>query len=129
MVKKQAGRESHSSTGSTATKYGSRARKASLYTTQKSSKTTTLSNEFLKTKLFNALEDKKYTWRTAQGIASQMGLSEDKVLELIAKFDDFIVQSSHPAENGKYIYTTRSRFNDITSPFQKIIGAFKGRMI
>jgi hypothetical protein len=38
-------------------------------------------------KVFMALDGANYTWRTMSGIARQTGLSEDRVSEIIAKYN------------------------------------------
>jgi len=39
------------------------------------------------TKVFNALDRPEYTWRTVSGISRQTGLSEDRVSQILAKYD------------------------------------------
>ena len=44
-------------------------------------------------KVIEAMNDPKYTWRTARGIAAETGLSEAMVLEVINANRDAIIQS------------------------------------
>jgi hypothetical protein len=38
-------------------------------------------------KVFMALDGPQYTWRTISGIARQTGLSEDRVAQILAKYN------------------------------------------
>ena len=87
-----------------------------------------MSNDELKQKIFKALEDKKYKWRTPKGVAKQAGVSEKEVLFVIGNNSDNVVQSSVPSTDGSPLFTTRNHFHEMSSPFEKIVGAFKGRI-
>ncbi|MBI4939095.1 MAG: hypothetical protein HY846_12940 [Nitrosomonadales bacterium] len=78
--------------------------------------------------ILNALADSRYKWRTPQGVASQVGVTENDVFQAIANNSDSIVQSSIPSTNGSPLFTTREHFHQLGSPFEKIVGAFKGRV-
>lgn len=82
----------------------------------------------LNEKVIKALEDKKYKWRTPKGIAKQVGVPEEKVLFVIGQNTDKIIQSNVPSVDGSPLFTTRVHFQATSSPFEKIIGAFKGRL-
>lgn len=82
----------------------------------------------LKQKIFVALEDKRYKWRTPKGIAKQVGASEEEVLFTIVNNADNIVQSSVPSTDGSPLFTTRDHFHEMSSAYEKIVGAFKGRI-
>jgi hypothetical protein len=82
----------------------------------------------LKQKIVVALEDKRYKWRTPKGIAKQVGVSEEEVLFTIVNNVDNIVQSSVPSTDGSPLFTTREHFHEMSSAYEKIVGAFKGRL-
>ena len=85
-------------------------------------------NEELNQKILAALEDNRYKWRTPKGVAAQVGTSEEEVLLMIVNDTDKIVQSSVPSTDGSPLFTTRDHFHETSSPFDKIVGAFKGRI-
>jgi hypothetical protein len=79
-------------------------------------------------KVFEALADERYKWRSPKGVADQCGLVEEDVLRVIANNKERIVQSSLPSTDGSPLFTTRKHFLKKSSPFEKIVGAFKGRI-
>lgn len=87
-----------------------------------------MSNINIEQQILEALEDSRYKWRTLQGIASQVGVQEPEVLQVISNNSDRIVQSSIPSTDGSPLFTTRQHFREMSSPFEKIVGAFKGRI-
>lgn len=53
-------------------------------------------------KVFLALDDPAYTWRTASAIARQTGLAEAKVLEVLKKYSArFVRLSRQPSASGQ----------------------------
>lgn len=87
-----------------------------------------MSNEEIELKILEALADGRYKWRTPQGIATQVGIPEYEVLQVIANNNDRIIQSNIPSTDGSPLFTTREHFHEMSSPFEKIVGAFKGRI-
>lgn len=87
-----------------------------------------MSDETRIQKIFEALEDDRYEWRTSKGIAKQTGISEEEVLLVLDNSTDSIVQSSVPSIKGAPLYTTKRHFQAKSSAFDKIQGAFKGRI-
>lgn len=78
--------------------------------------------------ILDALSDSRYKWRTPQGIAKQVGIPEQEVLQVIADHSDSIVQSSVSSTEGAQLFTTREHFHQTSSAIEKIVGAFKGRI-
>lgn len=78
--------------------------------------------------VFKALADTKYKWRTPRGVAEQLNIPEEEVLRVIMNDMEKIVQSSVPSTDGSPLFTTREHFLKTSSTFDKIIGAFKGRI-
>ena len=87
-----------------------------------------MSDDTIKQKVFPALEDDIYEWRTPKGIAIQAGISQEEVLLVLDYSTDSIVQSSVPSTDGAPLFTTRRHFRAKSSAFGKIFGAFKGRI-
>jgi len=87
-----------------------------------------MSNDTIKQKVFEALEDERYEWRTLKGIAKQAGISEEEVLSVLGSSADSIVQSSVPSIKGAPLFTTRRHLQAKSGAFDKILGAFKGRI-
>lgn len=78
--------------------------------------------------VLDALADDRFLWRTTQGVASQLGVNEGDVLEAIEKNEDQVVQSSVPSIEGAPLFTTKEHFHEKSSTFEKIVGAFKGKI-
>lgn len=57
-----------------------------------------------------AFKEKKYEWRTIQGIANQVSVSEDVVRAYIAAHGDEIVKSSARNPKGEQLYTSRETY-------------------
>ncbi len=87
-----------------------------------------MNNEELRIKVVEALESDRYKWRTVKGIAKEIGVNEEQVIAVIEQNIDDIVQSSVSSNNGEDLYTTRDHFREYSSAFDKVIGAFKGRL-
>lgn len=87
-----------------------------------------MSNKEIEKKVFEALEDERYKWRTLTGVASQTGISTEEILQVLSENGDKIVKSSVPATNGDALFTTREHFHEMSSALEKIAGAFKGRI-
>lgn len=52
-------------------------------------------------KVFMALDKPEYTWRTMRGIARQTGLSEERVAQILEKYDlQLTRQSKAPSISG-----------------------------
>lgn len=78
--------------------------------------------------ILEALADKRYKWRSPRGVADQLNVPEVEVRLVIANNKESVVQSSVDSTNGSPLYTTREHFLEMSSPFEKIVGAFKGRI-
>jgi hypothetical protein len=52
-------------------------------------------------KVFMALDGPSYTWRTAGGIARQTGFSEEQVLKILAKYNEYLTRMADtPSASG-----------------------------
>jgi hypothetical protein len=60
-------------------------------------------------KLFEALADERWDFRTVEGIAGSTGLSEERIRELLRKYQALIRQSLVLDRQGRELYTLASR--------------------
>jgi hypothetical protein len=79
-------------------------------------------------KVWKALENPKYRWRTIPGVAKEEGLPEEVVEEVLKRRRNEIVKSTLPSSSGEDLYTTRSHFIKEASFGEKLLGAFKNRL-
>lgn len=66
-----------------------------------------------KQRIIKALENPKYKWRTVSGVSKEISLPTNIVLSELNNLKELgiVVQSSKLDFNGRYIYTTRKRYN------------------
>jgi len=62
----------------------------------------------LERKVFEALSDPKWDFRTVEGIGKATKLSDTQVLSILSKYPDLIRESSIPDRYGNKLYTLRS---------------------
>ena len=60
-------------------------------------------------KLFEALADERWDFRTVEGISGSTGLSEERIRELLRKYQALIRQSLVLDRQGRELYTLASR--------------------
>ena len=60
-------------------------------------------------KLFEALADDRWDFRTVEGLATSTGFSEDRVRDLVRKYQALIRQSPVLDRQGRELYTLASR--------------------
>jgi hypothetical protein len=70
----------------------------------------------LEEKIFEAINNKDHTYRTARGIAHEVDSSEWKVAEVIYKSKD-ILKSRKLNQNKEHLFTTKEKINAL--PFSK----------
>lgn len=61
-------------------------------------------------KIFEALEDKRYDWRTLHALARKSNLSEDEVRKILAKYPSLVRRSKTLSKNGKELFTLQSSY-------------------
>ena len=69
-------------------------------------------NEATKQKVREALANKKYTWRTVRGIATEAGLKQDDVRGVITELGTAVVKSSIPSESGEDLFAAADRLHE-----------------
>jgi hypothetical protein len=80
----------------------------------------------LKEKVISALENSDYDWRTLKGMSEDLGISQEKIKEIISKLDEIVVQSSTLDKDGNNLYTTRKHYNKTQSFLKRSINAASG---
>jgi len=75
-----------------------------------------------------AAENKKYKWRTIDGIATESGVAPEIVSMVITTNTDTFVKSTVPSTAGKSLFTTRKHFLETATTTEKLVGAIKNRL-
>lgn len=63
-----------------------------------------------KDRIWKALEDARWDWRTVDGVSKEIGLPEEEVLRILESSPDEIIRSRIPDERGRALYTTRQHY-------------------
>ena len=70
-------------------------------------------------KVFKALDNPKWDYRTLHGISTETSVSEDKILHIINKFKGYIVETTDP-ENRR-IFALKDKLSQKKSRFSSVI--------
>ncbi|SRR6266568_7543170 len=70
-------------------------------------------------KLFEALEDPRWEWRTISALSKASGLNQEGTRQVLRKYPVLVRQSVVPAANGEDLYTLRSRYFERQSTLEK----------
>jgi len=65
--------------------------------------------DFKERKVFEALSDPEWDFRTVDGVSRATGLQEGEVTAVLEKYPDLIRKSPVPDAKGRELYTLRSR--------------------
>lgn len=79
-------------------------------------------NDDLRNRIIVALNKSQYRWRTARGVAKEIGEKEQDVFDTMRKSDAF-VRAKTPNKNGEVLYTTAERYKKDTPFFERLLGA------
>jgi hypothetical protein len=60
-------------------------------------------------KVFEALSDEKWDFRTVEGIATSTGLPKDEIRAVLMKYPDFVRVSSVKDNKNRTLYTIKSK--------------------
>jgi hypothetical protein len=74
-----------------------------------------------------ALENKKYKWRTIDGVAQESKLATDEVEEALSELADEIIRSSVPSKDGQALFTTRKHYRNQQNLGARLLSALKNR--
>jgi len=81
-------------------------------------------------KIIDALEDKRYIWRTMDGVAKDTGLPLELVESAILRDDQLnTLAASFPDKQGRALFTTRQHYQKKRSLGWRIVGAIAGKAI
>jgi len=72
-------------------------------------------------KVFEALADKTWDWRTINALCGVSGLSEKQVQKTLAKYPVLVRKSRVPSKKGEDLYTLQERYLARKSIFEKIL--------
>ncbi len=81
-----------------------------------------------KIKVFAALADSDYKFRTIRGISKTTGLSEDAIVTVISQESKKVVVSSRKSTTGESLFTSRDRYEKSASLGDKIFGVIFNRV-
>lgn len=74
----------------------------------------------LETKVFEALEDPRWEWRTIPALSRASGLDHEGIRRILRKYPVLVRRSAVPAPSGEDLYTLQSRYFDRQSLFEKV---------
>ena len=77
--------------------------------------------------IVQTIASSKYRWRTAQGIATDLGLPIQRVIELLERSDAF-VRARKGNSHGDPLYTTSEKYRAETSISKRILGALTNKI-
>ncbi len=89
---------------------------------------TTQATQKEKMLVLGALNNPEYEWRTIPGIAEETGLDSETVANALSGFKAGVVRSSRFTRDGRALYTTRSRYEEATPFWRKVLGAVKNEI-
>jgi hypothetical protein len=58
-------------------------------------------------RVFEALADKRWEFRTVEGLAESTGLSQSRIRETLTRYSDLVRRSTVRDEKGRELYTLR----------------------
>lgn len=70
-------------------------------------------------KIFEALEDTRWRWRTVGALARESGMSPEDVRRVLNRYHLLVRRSLYPGPGGEDLYTLQSRYLEEKSPIQK----------
>lgn len=70
-------------------------------------------------KIFEALEDSRWDWRTLGALTQASGLDAGQTLRVLNTYPTFVRRSAVPGPNGEELFTLQSKYFERKSPLQK----------
>jgi len=76
-----------------------------------------------------ALNDERFKWRTADGVAKQVGLQKCEVMEAFSDLaqEGVVIRSSVASPKGDELYSTRERFKQFAPVTEKLGAMLRNR--
>jgi len=71
-------------------------------------------------KIFEALEDPRWEWRTIGALARASRMSEGDVIGVLNKYRGHIYKSPVPNKKGESLFTLREKYYKRLSPLEKL---------
>ena len=81
----------------------------------------------LKTQVLNALEDKRYNWRTIRGLARALRVDKEAIAKVLSDLTDEIVQAT--AEDGRLLFTTRNHYEKTHGFGARLLSALADKVV
>jgi hypothetical protein len=79
-------------------------------------------------KILNALNDQRFVWRTAAGIAKDTELDASLVTQILHSWTDEIVIPPYRSTSGEQLYGSRTRFIQQSTFSNSLSGVFNNRI-
>ena len=80
-------------------------------------------------RVLEALNDKRYTWRTVHGISHDTHLPESQVEQiLVDSLADKVMRSSSPDNRGRSLFTSRARYKESRGLLGRLITALSDQV-
>lgn len=77
-----------------------------------------------------SLANPKFQWRTIDGVAAETSLARDTVADVIAReIGKTVVVAPALSPEGATLFSTRDHVRKTASIAQKLVGAFKNRLL
>jgi hypothetical protein len=78
-------------------------------------------------KIYSALENPNFKWRTISGISKETGIQTEIIERALSKISVKIVRSDSLSTTGEQLYTTRSHYLQKESILGRFVAALKNR--
>ena len=72
------------------------------------------------TKVFEALADPRWEWRTLRALTKAANATEGEVRAILGRYPLLVRHSTVPSQDGQELYTLQKRFFESQSPIQKV---------
>lgn len=84
-------------------------------------------DEQIEKRIKRAFENKKYEWRTIQGVATESNVSQEDVRIYLSLHGDEIVKSSARNLKGETLYTSRENYRSRTGIGSRLSSVIRNR--
>jgi hypothetical protein len=80
-------------------------------------------------RVWNAMNNSEYDWRTIAGIAKETGLSASAVSNILEReLGNQVVRATDKNHPGEYLYATRDRYNKIRGPWNRVLSVITSQV-
>lgn len=81
----------------------------------------------LRSAVLQALEDDRYDWRTAKGLAKDLKIDEQEILAVLNSFPDQVVRAT--SGDGRILFTTRSHYEKTHGFGDRLLSALADKVV